>query len=180
MAAGPDLDGLRQALAPVQRAAEGLPWAEDRPWTTRSHVWLEEDLPVVDLHDLGVKQARLAVELLAERADPLGIAAACFVVGRGRHSIGRKRLGPAVKAALQDLVHSRGGSYSPQGDGRYVLVLDRSRAPRRATGALSPTMWVGIALFALAAAFILPPVGLPLCLALLSLGIRALLRRRRR
>ena len=41
-------------------------------------------------------------------------------------------------------------------------------------------MWVGIALFALAAAFILPPVGLPLCLALLSLGIRALLRRRRR
>ncbi len=159
-----DLDRLQQALLPVERAAAGLAWADQRPWTTASHLWVEGRLPVVDLHDLGVRQARQAVDAVAGVAEGLDAGAVCFVVGRGRHSIGGSKLGPAVQGALAyHCRKSRGhlplwrAHLGPAG--RQILVIDASRAPSNATGRPGVLFWLGALGFLAAACFASPLLG---------------------
>ncbi|RME22100.1 MAG: hypothetical protein D6798_16625 [Deltaproteobacteria bacterium] len=159
-----DLARLKTALAPVERAAAGLPWADRRPWTTRSHVWLEGRLPVVDLHDLGARQARQAVDAVAAVAEELDAGAVCFVVGRGRHSVGGGKLGGVVRGALATHCRrSRGSrprwSAHPGPAGRQILVIDAGRAPASATGRPGVLFWAGALLFLAAATFASPLLG---------------------
>ena len=170
--AGGDLPRLQRALRPVEREAATLPWAHERRWTTSTHVWLEGGLPVVDLHDLGVQAARLAVDCVAEEAEggqagALEAGAVCFVTGVGRRSVGPPKLGTAVAAALGHVARRRGWQHGPLSAGRMILVMDPARAPARATGRLGWPFWLGLLAFGLLASALFPPFGLVLLAALL-------------
>jgi hypothetical protein len=169
--AGGDLPRLQRALRPVEREAADLPWADERRWTTSTHVWLEGGLPVVDLHDLGVQAARLAVDCVAREAAEIEAGAVCFVTGVGRRSLGPPKLGRAVGAALGHVARQRGWQHGPLSPGRLVLVIDPARAPARATGRLGPLFWLALLAFGLLASVLFPPFAL-LLLAALAFALR--------
>ncbi|MCK6505353.1 hypothetical protein L6R53_18455 [Myxococcota bacterium] len=175
--AGGDLPRLQRALRPVEREAAHLPWAEERRWTTSTHVWLEGGLPVVDLHDLGVQAARVAVDCVAEEAGSLEAGAVCFVTGVGRRSLGPPKLGRAVSAALGHVARQRGWRHGPLSAGRLVLIVDPARAPARATGRLGWPFWAALLAFGLLASALFPPFALVL-LAALAFALRQWWRRR--
>ena len=151
---------LRRTLSHIQEGARSLRWADERPWRVDGHIWLEHDLPVIDLHDLNVRLAREAVRAAAAAADQLRCGALCFVTGRGRHSMGPPALRGMVAAELR-----RACKKNPSWDqraghaGRWMLITDPSRAPRVATGQLGLVFWLGVVLFSALAIWAL--VGLP-------------------
>ena len=59
-----DLERLRKALAQVEVASRRLPWAKQSPWKLTTHVWNENDVPTIDLHDLSVRLGRQVIESL--------------------------------------------------------------------------------------------------------------------
>ncbi|MEQ1501647.1 MAG: hypothetical protein ABMB14_05420 [Myxococcota bacterium] len=132
-----DVAVLRKRLRDVERDAADLPWANDakrgRRWTVATHVWWENDVPVVDLHDLGAAGARSAVD--AVLANPAEAGAVVFVHGRGKHSRGPQVLHKVVQAELARACGAEAGwSFRTLGPGRTVWISDRSRAPASVTG----------------------------------------------
>jgi hypothetical protein len=126
-----DVERLRRALQPIEVRARDLRWADERPWKVKTHVWGEQDLGVVDLHDLNAKVARLAARAVEEVATDLDAGAVLFVVGVGRRSAGSPVLGTVVLKVLRD------GPFRGRraAHGRIALIVDPSRAPAAATGA---------------------------------------------
>lgn len=131
-----DVERLARALQPVEHDARALPWAKERPWRAATHVWAEGALPVVDLHDLGRRQAHDAVQIAAETAADLDAGAVAVITGRGRRSIGPSVVRAEAKDVLARFCAEQGGFFRPAGPGRWVLVVDPDRAPAAATGRL--------------------------------------------
>lgn len=132
-----DLATLRRALQPHERAADEQPWAEERPWRTKTHLWWENDLVVVDLHDLGAQIAREVIRsVLAERPERGGVI---FVHGRGKRSAGKTVLRGLLHKEL-DVARAENPqtSYRLAGSGRTVWISDPDRAPRWAKGHWGP------------------------------------------
>jgi len=146
-----DAERLVRALSPVERAARDLPWAKQRPWRGTTHVLVEGALPVVDLHDLGRRQAHRAVRIAAETAGVLDAGAVAVVTGRGRRSVGPGVLHAEAREVLADFCAEHGGYFRPAGPGRWVLVVDADRAPAAATGRLGWGCWFLVVAFATAA-----------------------------
>ena len=141
-------------LVDVEQTARKQRWDSERPWRTRTHVWLEDRLPVVDLHDLGASPARRAAEVVGARAAELDAGAVVFITGRGKRSAGLPVLGEVVSAALAARVAADGGRFGPKGPGRLVLIVDEARAPRAATGKLSLGVWLLLFSFGVAALWV--------------------------
>ena len=155
-----DATVLRDQLVSVEESASGLRWAAERPWKTRSHVWIEDGLPVVDLHDLNVRLARKAVRATIEVAADLHCGAVCFVTGRGRHSMGPPALRGMVASELRHACEEDSNWSQRAGHaGRWMLITDPDRAPGVATGQLGPAFWTLVILFLCLAFWAL--VGLP-------------------
>lgn len=157
------LDPLLRALREVEGEARELPWAHERAWRVETHVWTEEGVLVIDLHDLSVRLAELAVRQVGEVAGQLSVDRISFVTGVGRRSVGPPKLGRAVKGELARLCKKRGWSYAPGRSGRWELVLDGKGVPSR----LSWPIWLGGLAFGLAALVFVPPLGVVI-LALLT------------
>lgn len=121
---------LTKALRKVEDRAKELRWAEERPWTVKTHVWSEQGLAVVDLHDLNAKLATAVAAEVLEVAEKLRCGAVLLVVGVGRHSAGAPVLQGVVTKALS------AGPYKVRmaARGRVALVVDPARAPAAATG----------------------------------------------
>lgn len=137
-----------EAIARAQR------WDEERPWRPRTHLWLEEALLVVDLHDLGAKgsKALVAIAIALARDPGLDSGAICFVTGRGRRSRGKPVLGELVGRRLLNAAgDEEEWSVHPLGAGRVALVTDPSKAPARASNRLGLGFWFLAALMAAAA-----------------------------
>jgi hypothetical protein len=144
-----DVERYRKRLRAVEVEAREQRWAKERPWKLATHVWWEQGVPVVDLHDLGAGLARTAVREVLEA--PASVGAVVFVHGRGRHSVGVKVLrGVVQKELARACGATRGWSYRTVGSGRTVWVSDRGRAPDWATGRWGPLVWVGWASLAAA------------------------------
>ncbi|MEZ4239171.1 MAG: hypothetical protein R3F59_24060 [Myxococcota bacterium] len=143
MSADPDdVVRIRGRLRGVEREAKGQAWAKERPWRRESHVWWEQGVPVVDLHDLGAALARQAVREVLEV--PAGAGAVVFVHGRGRHSVGPQVLAGVVAKELdRACAETRGWRYRRIGAARTVWVSDPRRAPDWATGRWGPLVWAG-------------------------------------
>lgn len=128
-----DVDRLREALSEVETSARMLRWADERPWTVRTHVHWSGDLPEIDLHDLDARHARLAVR--ASTTVRLQTGALRYVTGRGRHSTGPGGvLGHVVRHELRKMAESRGWRIRPAGAARWLLITDPDNAPPSATG----------------------------------------------
>ena len=151
---------IRKRMDSIEREARSLRWAAERPWKRESHIWIEDGLPVVDLHDLNVKLARGAVRATVEIASELQCGAVCFITGRGRHSMGPPALRGMVASELRHACQeSPAWSQRAGHAGRWMLITDPARAPRVATGQLGPAFWTMLILFACLAFWAL--VGLP-------------------
>jgi hypothetical protein len=155
-----DAARIRSNMASIEEGARTLRWAKERPWRGESHVWTEDGLPVVDLHDLNVRLAREAVRITLGIAADLECGAICFVTGRGRHSIGPPALRGMVASELRTgCAEHPSWSQRAGHAGRWMLITDPNRAPRVATGQLGPAFWTMVILFLCLAFWAL--VGLP-------------------
>ena len=147
-----DVEQIRSRLSRVERSARKQPWAKERPWRPGTHVWLEDELVIVDLHDLSISLGRKTVErVIGQR---LSSGAVCFVTGQGSHSVGPGQMGGATASILSRACADRPAwSFRPDGPGRFVLITDPSLAPRIATTSLPRGFWILIALFGAALLF---------------------------
>jgi hypothetical protein len=155
-----DLADLAKRLAHVQESATQLPWAHERPWRVDTHLWTEDGVPTIDLHDLGTSLARKTVDEVAEAGDALATGAVRFITGRGRHSIGRAVLPDVVASALEHHASEHGWQVRGGRPGTIVLVTDPARAPNIATGGLGPGFYLIAIAMAAAATWACPPAGI--------------------
>jgi hypothetical protein len=147
-----DVTRLREALKPVEKAARGLPWAKTRPWTVRSHVGLDRGVPIIDLHDLGTRQAEQVCDAVIQQADALQTGACFLITGVGRHSTGKAVLPQVVRTRMGAACQQRGWQLRIPRAGRFTVLIDASKAPAAATGALSWLTWAWMLFVAAAAA----------------------------
>ncbi len=146
----------------MEDIAHAQRWDEERPWRLHSHLWLEDGLLVVDLHDLGAKgsKALVRIAIATARAPGLDSGAVCFVTGRGRRSRGKPVLGQLVGKHLMDAADDEDAwSVHPLGAGRVALVTDPSKAPARASNRLGLGFWLLVA--GMAAAALWACLGMP-------------------
>ncbi len=141
-----DIERLYARLGEIEQAAQGQDWDKERPWRRATHLWDEDGLPILDLHDLSSKLARRAVEISAGEARDLRAAAVGYITGQGKHSKGMPVLGKVVTDAVAARIRADGGRLRPLGPGRLVYIQDPARAPRRATGQLGLGSWLIIAM----------------------------------
>ncbi len=131
-----DVERLRQALEPVARQARGLAWHKERPWRTDTHVWLEREVPTVDLHDLGRKLALEVVDTGAALGPELEAGALRLVTGRGRHSLTGPVLPRVTSERVREHCQEQGWQFHADGAARLIWIFDPARAPAAARGAL--------------------------------------------
>ncbi len=141
-----EVDRLRKALVGVEKAARDQPWAKERPWRAKTHVGEEQGVVVVDLHDLKAGNARKAVDAVVAQGPPRA-GGLVFVVGQGRHSVGRGVLGNVVRSALG--AHCKGRAkwrVRLVGPARVAWITDPSKAPKALTGGggVGFTLWLAV------------------------------------
>lgn len=96
---------------------------------------IEDGHPVVDLHDLKARNARIALDGLLAVVGDLETPTVLVVTGRGAHSLGpavlRQLAGDRLAAAA---ARSPGWSLHPRGSGAWLLCTDPDAAPARRSG----------------------------------------------
>ena len=141
-----DVRRIQKALSRVERDARKQPWAKERHWKTETHVWVEDGLAVVDLHDLSVSLGKKATERVIKLTISAG--AVSFITGQGKNSIGPGQMKGATASILMKAVdRNPGWGFRPDGPGRYILITDPEKAPRVAQTSLPGGFWILIALF---------------------------------
>ena len=96
---------------------------------------------VVDLHDLKAALAKKAVHAVVQAGDPEA-GAVLFVVGQGRHSLGKGVLGEVVTSTLGRLCVGSKAIVRFVGPARVAWITDRARAPASITGGGSGLKWL--------------------------------------
>jgi len=160
-----DLTRVREALVAVEVDARDLRWANERPWHTKSHVWDDDGMITVDLHDLNAALTKSVVGVIAGFASDLQSGGIIFVTGQGRHSIGLPVLRQVVLGSLVRLERAHGWRQRDIGPGRVLLVVNEDRVPSRYREGTPLWVMVFFVVFLLALGWALPPaVGGPLVL----------------
>ena len=153
-----DVERLTRVLSPIDDLARRQRWDDERPWRVATHLWVEDGLVVVDLHDLGAKSAKKLMRAVLDelQVDGMQSGALAFVTGRGRHSSG----GPAARVGgAPAACHSRSTRMVDACDwcGADLSVTDAARSPK---GHQLP--WMGVlAAGRLAAAAVWACLGTP-------------------
>lgn len=138
----------------MEDIARSQRWDAERPWRTDTHLWIEDGLLVVDLHDLGAKGTKALLRIAVALAHKPGLdgGAICFVTGRGRRSRGKPVLGELVGRRLLSAANDVAAwSVHPLGAGRVALVTDPDKAPARARNQLGIGFWLMVVGFLAAA-----------------------------
>ena len=160
-----DLARVRKALVSVERDAQDLRWADERPWHCESHVWDDDGMITVDLHDLNAALTKSLVAVLAGFVLDLHSGGIIFITGQGRHSVGLPVLRQVVVGALVRLERSHGWRQRDIGPGRVLLVVNEARVPARYREGTPLWVMLFFVAFLLALGWALPPaVGGPLVL----------------
>jgi hypothetical protein len=137
-----DVVRLRKVLEAHEDEARKQPWAKERPWTAKTHVWWENEVAVIDLHDLGAGLARKVVRDAV--LEPAERGAIVFVHGRGKHSLAKTQVlrGVLLKELEKVCLEHEHMSFRLAGSGRTVWVSDPKKAPRWAKGEWGPGVWL--------------------------------------
>ena len=141
------LNKAKDELWEIPREAKQLPWANQRAWDFSTHLWFEQDMLVVDLHDLNVKLARKVIKAVCRNAQKWDVGCVCFVTGVGKHSEDKAKIRPMAIGLLQDISSEKGWGLLSGTQGRLSVILDEERAPQQVTAKLSKTMMFGVYLF---------------------------------
>ena len=138
---------LQKGLEDIAIDARSLPWYTESPWKTSTHVWIEKDMPVVDLHATNVKLTQKIIKIGVRLAEKHDFSCLCFVTGVGRNSIGEATLKNVVLKQLGEIALEKQWGFHPLGPWRFVVILNPNTAPPIATGRLPNIFWVSIGLF---------------------------------
>jgi len=141
------LENAKDELWDIPREAKQLPWADQRAWTLKTHLWLEHDMLVIDLHDLSVKLANKVIKKICRKADKWDVGCICFVTGVGKNSEDKAKIRPMAIGLLQDISDQKGWELLSGTQGRLSVILDEQRAPQQVTAKLSKTMMLGVYFF---------------------------------
>lgn len=141
------LEKAQDELWEIPREAKSLPWADKRAWAFKTHLWFENDMLVVDLHDLNVKLARKVIKKIIRKAEKWDVGCVCFVTGVGKHSDDKAKIRPMAIGLLQDISSDKGWRLLSGTQGRLSVILDEERAPQEVTAKLSKTMMFGVYIF---------------------------------
>ena len=143
------LNTLHDELWEIPRKASRLPWADQKCWTFETHLWIESDgqnqMVVVDLHDLTVKLARDVV-YKSMRSISSKVGAICFITGQGNHSSDGPRILPMTLEVVQQQAAKKNWEIQTR-QGRVMVIFDADTVPEQVSGTLSKTMVYGIYLF---------------------------------
>jgi hypothetical protein len=96
------IDRLQLLLSPIENMALNLPWADERSWTTSSHVRISRGTLTVDLHDLNLKLAKEILEHIISSREWIGRVR--IITGRGLHSATAPKIRPMVIDRLRQVV----------------------------------------------------------------------------
>lgn len=125
-----DIRTLHDALDGVEKDSKGLRWAKERPWRRSSHIWEENGLAVIDLHDLNAGLTKKIVRAVDSVSEELKAGGVVFITGVGRHSVGVPVLRRVVSGALMRFEQQKGWRHRDVGGGRLLLVIDEARIPK--------------------------------------------------
>ncbi|MEC8382218.1 MAG: hypothetical protein VXZ96_17945 [Myxococcota bacterium] len=142
-----DVKVLKEVFRDIESDAKLLPWAEETPWLVRTHVGIEQNVPIVDLHGLSAKLAKKLLRSYIRIATKLQTGACIFITGQGAHSIGEPTLRKIAISVLGGAAHDKGWGFHSRGPGRVVVITDSTKAPVHASGKLSPVFWWSTGLF---------------------------------
>ena len=138
----PDIEKMIRVLGKIESQAAQLRWAKNRPWTMKTHIWFENSLPMVDLHDLNTKLSKQCIKKILPLGTDFQSGAVCFITGIGKNS----NLKPATRNMALNLLQKEAQKnkwdVQLQGMGRIVVVFDEEKAPAAAKGKLSKTFWI--------------------------------------
>ena len=137
-----------EAFAPIEAAARTLRWADERPWTVRTHLRVEDGVVVIDLHDLNARLAKQALDVLIPLASSADAGAVVVVTGRGLHSRGGSVLPQLAHKRMLAAARDRGWRVTVPRAGRIALIADESRIPNWLQTGTSPWTWALLALIA--------------------------------
>ena len=166
-----DLTRVREVLVEVEQKARDLRWANERPWRTESHVWDDDGMITIDLHDLNAALTKSIIAVITELATDLKSGGIILVTGQGRHSVGLPVLRQVVVGSLVRLERSHGWRQRDIGPGRVLLVVNEDRVPARYREGTPLWVVAFFVVFLLALGWALPPsVGVPLVLVALWFG----------
>ena len=124
-----DIRLLFDALEMVEKDSKGLRWAKERPWKRESHIWEENGLPIIDLHDLNAGLTKKIVRAVESVSSDFKTGGVVFITGVGRHSTGVPVLRRVVSGSLMRFEQTKGWRHRDVGGGRVLLVMDESRIP---------------------------------------------------
>ena len=145
----PDIEVICSVLPKIESEASRLRWAKNRPWTLKTHVWFENSLPMVDLHDLNAKLAKKSLQSILQAHSKIETGAICFITGVGKNS----NIKPAMRNMVLNLLHKAAQKndwdVQLQGMGRVIIVFDPEKAPAAATGKLPKVFWFAVVGFIL-------------------------------
>ena len=125
-----DIRLLFDALEGVEKDSKGLRWAKERPWRRQSHIWEENGLPVIDLHDLNAGLTKKIIRAIEAVSDEFRTGGVVFITGVGRHSVGVPVLRQVVSGSLMRFEQQKGWRHRDVGGGRVLLVMDESQIPK--------------------------------------------------
>ena len=92
---------LQKGLEDIAIDARSLPWYTESPWKTSTHVWIEKDMPVVDLHATNVKLTQKIIKIGIRLAEKHNFSCLCFITGIGINSIGEATLKNVVQSVAE-------------------------------------------------------------------------------
>ena len=141
------IDKMKDELWDMERKAAALPWANLRKWTFATHVWEEQEMLVVDLHDLNVKLAKQVLKKTCQLASQMDYGCICFVTGQGNKSEGKPKIRPMAIEIVGEISEKKGWRISSGTQGRLSIILDEDRAPASVTSKLSKTVVLGMYIF---------------------------------
>ncbi len=140
------LNLLHDDLWDIPKKAKQLPWADRDCWTFKTHLWIDDNVLFVDLHDLSVPLARQVVQKSLKAKIAKHVAAVCLITGQGKNSADGPKILPVAMDIAQTQANKRGWKVHTQ-PGRVYVVCDPEHAPVAVTNQLSRTMVWGIYAF---------------------------------
>jgi hypothetical protein len=141
---------LKDELWDIEDKASRLPWANLRCWKFDTHLWVEQSMLVIDLHELNVKLAKQVIKKTSQIATSMEYACICFVTGQGNKSQGKAKIRPMAIEVVGEVALKKGWKLTSGTQGRLTIILDEERAPAVVTSKLSKTVVFGMyAFFAL-------------------------------
>lgn len=139
------LKKLHDELWDIPKKSKNLPWAMQRKWTFKSHIWMEDgEVLVLDLHDLSVPLARQVVTKTLKTVSQ--VSSICFITGQGKNSTDGPKILPATMEIAKKQSDKKGWEVHTQ-PGRVYVVINPEQAPTFVTNSLSRPMVWGIYAF---------------------------------